>query len=259
MPNKYNIRAKRLTFDNLLRERNWKAIQTNFTTLSLDDARAIILYRNYQTTHRTLLHSLCDVTYYSDSLSEIRSPPPPSELIYMVATACPQALLLHGPGQISDQTPLHIAIAQEASLDTIKSLLNAANDAESINTTQDLLLALDSKGRTPLLAASQAINMYDRDDIIRHLVNQDADGSSLLLSIGSKKNKKKQINSNVPLKYIFFSSRESRHYFDFGLESNDDIIALHDCQDISCKTEREISITLWQQEHYAHHGYEWDK
>lgn len=58
------------------------------------------------------------------------------------------------------------------------------------------------------------------DDIIRCLVDNDVSGTSLLLSSGKKK--KQRQNTNVPLKHI--ASRESRHYFDFGLEANDDML-----------------------------------
>ena len=137
-------------------------------------------------------------------------------MVYIVASACPQALL-HSHGSIREQTPLHIAISQEAPLLTIKALLKAADDAKNIN-KQDLLLAQDTKGRTPLLAAVQANNM-DYDDIIKCLVDQDVSGTTLLLSPGKKK---KQRQNNVPLKYI--AARESRHYFDFGLDADDDIL-----------------------------------
>jgi len=137
-------------------------------------------------------------------------------LIYIVASKCPQALLLQH-GSKSEQTPLHIAISQEAPLLTIKALLKAADDAKNIN-KQDLLLALDSKGRTPLLAAVQGNNM-NYDDIVRCLVDQDVSGRTLLISSGKKK---KQRQNNVPLKHI--ASRESRHYFDFGLDADDDVL-----------------------------------
>ena len=215
MPNKYNIKAKRQVLDNLIRERAWKSFQTNFTlSHGIDDAKSFILLN---TTHRTLLHSLCDVAFYPNPLNNTRSSTPSSELIYIVAFACPQALLLQH-GSKSEQTPLHIAISQEAPLLTIKALLKAADDAKNIN-KQDLLLALDSKGRTPLLAAVQGNNM-NYDDIVRCLVDQDVSGRTLLISSGKKK--KQRQNTNVPLKHI--ASRESRHYFDFGLDADDDML-----------------------------------
>ena len=64
MPNRYNIKAKRQVFENLIRERAWSSFHTSFTELlsqGNDDAKSVILLRNHQTTHRTLLHSLCDV------------------------------------------------------------------------------------------------------------------------------------------------------------------------------------------------------
>lgn len=140
MPNKYNIKAKRQVLDNLIRERAWSSFQTNFNELlsqGNDDhteAKSVILLRNHQTTqHQTLLHSLCDVAFYLDPLNDSRSSTPSSELIYLVGSTCPLALLLHSHGSISEQTPLHIAIAQEANLLTIKALLKAADDAKNIN------------------------------------------------------------------------------------------------------------------------------
>ena len=206
--------------DNLIRERAWSSFEKSFTELLLqgyDDAKSVILLRNHQTT-QTLLHSLCGVVFYPDPLNNSRSSTPSSELVYIVASTCPQALLLHSHGSIREQTPLHIAISQEAPLLTIKALSKAADDAKNIN-KQDLLLAQDTKGRTPLLAAVQGNNM-NYDDIIKCLVDQDVSGRTLLLSSGKKK--KQRQNTNVPLKYI--AARESRHYFDFGLDADDDML-----------------------------------
>ena len=223
MPNKYNIRAKRLALDNLIRERSWKAFHSSFSELSrtedklidgsADDddnkhannniCKSVVLYRDHQTTHRTLLHSLCDVP-------SNMSPPPP-ELIRLVATSCPQSLCV---GVMP--SPLHILIKRESSLDTITALLEAA---DMKNNKQNLLVELDSKGRTPLLLAAQAAT--HNDEIIRYLVNEDVDGSSLLIPLSSNRNKQQQLG-NVPLKYI--ASRESFHYFDFDLDSPDDLL-----------------------------------
>jgi len=57
------------------------------------------------------------------------------------------------------------------------------------------------------------------DDIVRCLVDQDVSGRKLLISSGKKK---KQRQNNVPLTHI--ASRESRHYFDFGLDADDDVL-----------------------------------
>lgn len=228
MPNKYNTRAKRLQLDNLIRERAWVSFQNSFSQLSAqkhqhDAARsrrgdgdgdakrrgdatlceAIIQCRNCQTTHRTLLHSLCDIT--PDS-----SPPPP-EVIHLVASACPRSLLLHESG--NEGTPLHLAIVQGASLDTIKALLEAAEQDELLN-EENLLLALDSKGQTPLLLA---VRCGIDEDTVKYLANRDVDGSSLLMSC-DKKSKKNQSHVTVPLKYV--ASSES-YFVGEGLEDQD--------------------------------------
>ena len=226
MPNKYNIRAKRLALDNLIRERSWKAFQSSFIELSRTDDKlidgssevddddkhrrnatnnnicnSVVLFRGKTAHHRTLLQALCDV--------------PPNihqtELIRLVTTSCPQSLCIGVP------SPLHILIQRESSIDTITTLLEAA-DMNNIN-KQNLLLELDSKGRTPLLLAVQAAT--HNDEIIRYLVNEDVSGSSLLIP-QSNRNKQQQQLGNVPLKYI--AARESFHYFDFDLDSQDDLL-----------------------------------
>ena len=215
MPNKYNVRAKRLTLDNMIRNRAWNTFQDSFSKLSSahdnkhdadaadggsgdvkckGDAnlcQAVVQCRNHQTTHRTLLHSLCDIPF--------DSPPPPSDLIHLVASACPRALSLHESG--NERTPLHLAIDQGASLNTIKALMEAA-DNDGCLKRQDLLLALDSKQQTPLLLA---VRRGVDDDIVKYLVDQDVNGSSLLIS-GRRKKKQQQQHAGVPLKYAASSA-----------------------------------------------------
>mmetsp|Transcript_14745 Transcript_14745/g.30228 ORF Transcript_14745/g.30228 Transcript_14745/m.30228 type:complete len:117 (+) Transcript_14745:19-369(+) len=84
MPNKYNIRANSQVLDNFIRKRAWIAFRDHFCEYSLEDARAIVEYHN-NTTHRTLLHSLCDIS---------NSSPPPPDLLYVVAESSPRSLLL---------------------------------------------------------------------------------------------------------------------------------------------------------------------
>ena len=222
MPNKYNTQAKRLALDNMIRLRAWTAFQNNISELTAskhtqkkkasdDDTKskgrgnshnnnlfqAIVQYRNHHTTHRTLLHSLCDIPNESS--------PPPSDLIHLVASACPQSLIQSGHDH---KTPLHLAIDQEASIQTISALMNAAGNDWTI-IKQNLLLAVDSKGQTPLLSA---VRTGIQEDIIKYLVNQDIDGSTLLIA-GRK--------SGVPLKYV--ASNESV-FVGEGLDSPHDLL-----------------------------------
>ncbi|KAL9187909.1 hypothetical protein ACHAXT_006287 [Thalassiosira profunda] len=167
MPNKYNVRAKRLALDNLVRARAWSSFRESFAAEDNSLRRAIVECRHHQTTHRTLLHSLCDVP--SDS-----SPPP--EVIQFVASACPRALTLHEPG--NGRTPLHLCMYQRSSLSlqTIEALMGAADNRETV-TRADLLVAVDAKGQMPLLVA---VKEGVPDDVIRYLVNEDEVGSTLL-------------------------------------------------------------------------------
>ena len=235
--NKYNIRAKRLALDNLIRDRAWKAFLISFSQLSSaqggggipiipgggggsnggdedeDERRpgesstaslceAVVTCRHRLTAHRTLLHSLCDVPRDSSS----SPPPPPPEVVRLVASACsPRSMLLRDPG--TESTPLHVAIARGAGIDAIGALLEAPTT--SIDARRDLLLALNSRGQTPLLDAARR---GADEDVVRYLVDLDVDGSSLL-AVGRDTSKRKERrrcqhgNNDVPLNYI--ASRES--------------------------------------------------
>ncbi len=202
MPNKYNIRANRQVLDNFIRKRAWIAFRDQFCQYSLEDARALVEYHN-NTTHRTLLHSLCDIS---------NSSPPPPDLLYVVAESSPRSLLL----QDSGRTPLHLCVIRGYSLKAIVSLMSLAERCDSLD-KQHLLLATDSRGCTPLLSAVCRVD-HMNENIIRCLVNQDVNGTSLLIpSAGSKKKQKQQ----APLKYV--ASSQSIFVGD-GLESSDDLL-----------------------------------
>jgi hypothetical protein len=203
MPNKYNIRANRQVLENLVRKRAWIAFRDHFCEYNLEDARAIVEYHN-NTTHRTLLHSLCDIS---------NSSPPPPDLLYIVAQSSPRSLLL----QDSGRTPLHLCVVRGYSLKAIKSLLALAEKCDSLD-KQHLLLAADSRGRTPLLAAVCRFDNIN-ESIVRYLVNEDVNGTSLL--IPSSEAKKKQKQHTAPLKYV--ASSESI-FVGEGLESPEDLL-----------------------------------
>eukprot|EP00985_Skeletonema_marinoi_P001794 scaffold706_cov80-Skeletonema_marinoi.AAC.1 len=202
MPNKYNIRANRQVLDNFIRKRAWIAFRDHFCEYSLEDARAIVEYHN-NTTHRTLLHSLCDIS---------NSSPPPPDLLYVVAESSPRSLLL----QDSGRTPLHLCVIRGYSMKAIISLLSLAEKCDSLD-KQHLLLATDSRGCTPLLAALYRFDNIN-ESIVRYLVNQDVNGASLLISSAGAKKKQKQ---HAPLKYV--ASSESI-FVGGGLESSDDLL-----------------------------------
>ena len=200
MPNKYNIRANRQVLDNLIRKRKWIAFRDQFCQYSLDDARALVEYHN-NTTHRTLLHALCDIS---------NSSPPPADLLYVVAESSPRSLLL----QDSGRTPLHLCVIRGYPMKAIISLLSFAEKCDALD-KQQLLLTTDSRGRTPLLSA---VSRFDdiNENIVRYLVNHDLKGTSLLIA-GAKKKQKQY----APLKYV--ASSESIFVGD-GLESPDDLL-----------------------------------
>ncbi|KAK1749265.1 hypothetical protein QTG54_001204 [Skeletonema marinoi] len=202
MPNKYNIRANRQVLDNFIRKRAWIAFRDHFCEYSVEDARAIVEYHN-NTTHRTLLHSLCDIS---------NSSPPPPDLLYVVAESSPRSLLL----QDSGRTPLHLCVIRGYSMKAIISLLSLAEKCDSLD-KQHLLLATDSRGCTPLLAALYRFDNIN-ESIVRYLVNQDVNGASLLIPSAGAKKKQKQ---HAPLKYV--ASSESI-FVGGGLESSDDLL-----------------------------------
>jgi hypothetical protein len=146
--NKYNIRAKRLALDNLIRDREWKAFLISFSQLSsaqggggipiipgggggsggdedeeerrpgestVSLCEAVVICRHRLTAHRTLLHSLCDVPRDTPRL------PPPPEVVRLMASACPRSLLLREPGR-PRATPLHMVIARGTGIDAMGAL-----------------------------------------------------------------------------------------------------------------------------------------
>ena len=193
MPNKYNVQAKRLALDDLIRKRAWDEFRDVFSRLSHPapadedgDAtlrRAVAHCRNRHTAHRTLLHSLCDVP--SDAS------PPPADVVRLVAGACPQSLALREPG--SERTPLHLALARGAAAATVAALATAADAADRRRVGG--LLALDARQQTPLLLALRA---GAADDTVKCLVELDRDGASLLLPRCRQKGPRR---GDVPLKY----------------------------------------------------------
>lgn len=204
MPNKYNIRAKRQILDNLVRKRAWVQFRNHFVEISTHkDCQAIVEFNN-GTTHRTLLHSLCDIS---------NSTPPPADLIYIVAESSPRSLLL----QDSGRNPLHLCIIRGYPLKAISALLSLASKVDSLD-KQQLLLSLDSRSFTPLLAAvSRHENINEK--ICRFLVNQDVSGASLLIPSTNARNKRKQ--HVAPLKYVASSACS---FVGEGLESSDDLL-----------------------------------
>jgi hypothetical protein len=164
----------------------------------------VIVEFNNGTTHRTLLHSLCDIS---------NSTPPPADLIYIVAESSPRSLLLHDSGR----NPLHLCLIRGYPLKAISALLSLASKVDSLD-KQQLLLSLDSRGFTPLLAAvsrHQSIN----EKICRFLVDQDVSGASLLIPSTNARNKQKQ--HVAPLKYVASSACS---FVGEGLESSDDLL-----------------------------------
>ena len=201
MPNKYNIRANRQVLDNFIRKRAWIAFRDHFCEYTLEDAQAVVEYNN-NTTHRTLLHSLCDIS---------NSAPPPPDLLYIVAESSPRSLLLYDSGR----TPIHLCVMKGYSLKALKSLLSLAEKCDSLD-KQHLLLATDSRGYTPLLAAVCKFDNIN-ESITRYLVNQDVNGTSLLIPTATKKKQK----HHAPLRYV--ASSESV-FVGEGLESPEDLL-----------------------------------
>ena len=202
MPNKYNIRANRQVLDNLIRKRKWISFRDQFCEYSLDDARALVEYHN-NTTHRTLLHALCDIS---------NSSPPPADLLYVVADASPRSLLL----QDSGRTPLHLCVIRGYPMKAITSLLSFAEKCDSLE-KQHLLMTTDSRGFTPLLSAVSRLDNIN-ENIVRYLVNQDLNGASLLIPSSCTKKKQKQ---HAPLK---FGAASASIFVGDGLESSDDLL-----------------------------------
>lgn len=174
MPNKYNIRAKRQEFDNLIRDRSWNVFRARLTELcdsevfvpSDDDLAtanhadlmrsneatnrfakhaggpnksestrqfiaSIVESNTRQSTHKTMLHSLCDIESKAalnpGNHATSKGGPPPSDIIRLVANSSPSSIFIQD-GNHGNRTPLHLAIARRAGLDVIRVLIEAATD-----------------------------------------------------------------------------------------------------------------------------------
>ncbi|KAL7485610.1 hypothetical protein ACHAW6_011208 [Cyclotella cf. meneghiniana] len=215
MPNKYNIQAKRQELDGLIRDRAWNTFRDKFTKLSFPQdikhsaqiCTAIVESRNRHTTHRTILHAVCDV----------HCGQPPADVIALIASSCPKSLFTPDSDQ---RLPLHIAILRGAGIETIRALIESVPREIEQYSKQNMLLCQDSTGSTPLLLAAKRSASVPNDDVIKYLVNQDAAGSSLITSANTRK-KKQHKPVSVPLKYV--SARETL-YVDGGLESPQDLL-----------------------------------
>ncbi|KAL3788999.1 hypothetical protein HJC23_012704 [Cyclotella cryptica] len=215
MPNKYNIQAKRQELDGLIRDRAWNTFRNKYTKLSYPQdnkhnaqiCKAIAECRNRHTTHRTLLHAVCDV----------QCGQPPADVIALIASSCTRSLFTQDSEQ---KLPLHIAILRGAGIDTIRALLESVPKDIDQYSKENMLLCQDSTGSTPLLLAVKMSASTNNDDIIKYLVNQDATGSSLIPP-GNSRKKKHQKPVSVPLKYV--AARETL-YVDGGLESPQDLL-----------------------------------
>jgi ankyrin repeat protein len=208
MPNKYNIQAKRQHLDGLIRDRAWNSFRTQFTALSSnkENCRAIVECRHH-TSHRTLLHAICD----------LEKKLPPADIIKLIASLCPRALFTP---DCDRRLPLHLAICHGYGIEETRAILESAPDDDELYSKQKMVLSADSSGMTPLLTAVKRDASANNDDVVKYLINQDLTGSSLLPSgtISHKKNKQK---STAPLKYA--AAREILHV-DGGLESRDDLL-----------------------------------
>ena len=209
MPNKYNIQAHRQELDRLIRERAWNAFRVRFKDFSnQENCRSVVFDR--KSNHRSLLHSICDLDEH----------PPPSDVIALVAAACPQALFTPDSNQ---RLPLHLALRRRnVGIGTIEALIDSVPEdgSDSPYSLEKLLLHRDSSGSTPLLVAAKSDNAERREEIIKFLVNSDTSGQSML---PKKSNDKKQQHKSAssPLRYV--ASRETL-FVDDGLHSSQDLL-----------------------------------
>lgn len=167
--NKYNIRAKRLALDNLIRDREWKAFLISFSQLSsaqggggipiipgggggsggdedeeerrpgestVSLCKAVVICRHHLTAHRMLLHSLCDVP------RDTPRPPPPGGGSSHSVGLSPIAAPSRARETESNATP-----HGDRTRDWHRRNGGAAR--------RDLLLALNSRRQTPLLDAAR--------------------------------------------------------------------------------------------------------
>ena len=202
MPNKYNIQAQRQELDRLVRERAWSAFRTKLTS-NQDHCRMIVESHHRQTSHRTLLHYICD----------LESNQPPSDIIDLLVSACPRVLLIPDSNQ---RFPLHLAIRREARIDTVRALMEPINDEQHLK--EKVLNHRDTSASTPLLLATK-MDAENREGIIRYLVDQDTSGQSLLKPKETKKYNKHKCAS--PLKFV--ATRETL-FVDNGLDHPDDLL-----------------------------------
>lgn len=222
MPNKYNIQAHRQELDRLIRERAWNAFRIRFKDLSnLENCRSVVLDRKSK--HRSLLHYICDLDDH----------PPPSDVVALVAAACPQALFASDSNR---RLPLHLALRRpQVGIRTVEALIDSVPSCqdycESPYSVEKLLLHRDSSGSTPLLVATKSDNAERREEIIKFLVNRDTSGQSML---PKKSNGKKQQHKSAssPLRYV--ASRETL-FVDDGLHSSQDLLRFMIVKTYYCK------------------------
>ena len=189
MGNKYDILARRKELDRLVRERAWGKFYDHFVELSSnkDDCRLVVESCNRQTTHRTLLHFICD----------LESNRPPSLYVALVATACCEALFISDSKQ---RLPIHLAIRCNAGLDTIKALVKSIPVDHYVYKREKMLLHSDWAALSPLLLASKMDSLSNKEEIIKYLVNEDTTGQSLLVQKNAQE--LKQCKSRSPLRFI---------------------------------------------------------
>lgn len=206
MPNKYNTQAQRQELDRLVRERAWNRFRIAFTKLSaeLENCRSVVECRTRQTSHRTLLHHICDLD----------NKHPPVDIVILIANSCPHAMFSPDSKQ---RLPIHLAIRKEVGIDTVKALIESIPKESSQYSIEKMLLHLDSSNSTPILLATK-VNAGNREEIIKYLARLDTSGKSLLKH---KCISKKENTSAAPLKYV--ATRESM-FVDDGLHSPDDLL-----------------------------------
>jgi len=92
---------------------------------------SIVESNTRQSTHKTMLHSLCDIESKAamkpGNHATSKGGPPPSDIIRLVANSSPSSIFIQD-GNHGNRTPLHLAIARRAGLDVIRVLIEAATD-----------------------------------------------------------------------------------------------------------------------------------
>lgn len=204
MPNKYNIQAHRQELDRLVRERAWNKVQTLFASLT-EETRRLVVECHHRRTHRSLLHYICD----------LETNHPPADVVSLIATSCPRAMFTPDS---KARLPIHLAIRQEAGIDTIKALIESIPKNDTQFSKEKMILHIDSSASTPLLLAAK-MGAENREETIKYLVSQDASGQSLLTPTNNARKKKHKMVA--PLKYV--ATREAL-FVDDGLDSPDDLL-----------------------------------